>query len=90
MLCGSFPVAFYFTRGTVNIWGFPGGSDSEESACHAGNPGSISGSGRSLGDSPGDLQGSGDTGYPLQSYLENSMGRGACQAVAHGVTESQT
>ena len=26
--------------------GFPGGSDGEESACNAGDPGSISGSGR--------------------------------------------
>ena len=35
MLCGSFPLAFYFTCGTVNMWGFPGSSDSEESACSA-------------------------------------------------------
>ena len=44
--------------------GFPGGSDSKESACNAGDPGSILGSGRSPGE--------GD-GYPLQySCLENS------------------
>ena len=30
--------------------GFPGGSDSEESACNAGDPGSIPGSGRSPGE----------------------------------------
>ena len=29
--------------------GFPGGSDSKESACNAGDQGSIPGSGRSLG-----------------------------------------
>ena len=41
--------------------GFPGGSDSKESACKAGDPGSIPGSGRSPGDG---------NGYPLQcSYL---------------------
>ena len=30
------------------IWGFPGGSDSKESACNVGDQGSIPGSGRSL------------------------------------------
>ena len=34
-------------------WGFPGGSDGKESACNAGDPGSIPGSGRSPGRSPG-------------------------------------
>ena len=37
--------------------GFPGGSDSKESACNAADPGSISGSGRSAGER---------TGYPRQ------------------------
>ena len=32
---------------------FPGGSDSEESACIAGDPGSIPGSGRSPGEGNG-------------------------------------
>ena len=52
-------------RGDICIpMGFPGGSDSKESACNAGDPGSILGSGRSPGE--------GD-GYPLQySCLENS------------------
>ena len=36
--------------------GFPGGSDSEESACNAGDPGSILGLGRSLREG---------NGYPL-------------------------
>ena len=43
---------------------FPGGSDSKESACNAGDPGSTPGLGRSLGEG---------NGYPLQYYgLENS------------------
>ena len=37
--------------------GFPGGSDSKESACNAGDPGSIPGLGRSAGE---------EIGYPLQ------------------------
>ena len=37
-----------WTPGLVNK-GFPGGSDSEEYACNAGDPGSILGLGRSLG-----------------------------------------
>ena len=48
-----------------SCWGFPGVSDSKESACNAGDPGSISGSRRSLGEG---------RGYLLQySWLENSM-----------------
>ena len=44
--------------------------------------GSISGSGRSLGEGDGN---------PLQdSCLENAMDRGAWQATVHGVTESHT
>ena len=50
-------------------WGFPGGSDGKESACSAGDLGSIPWWGRSLGE--GNV-------YPLQySCLENSMDRGA-------------
>ena len=49
--------------------GFPHGSDSKESACNAGDPGSIPGLGR--------LPGEG-VGYPPQdSYLENPMDRAA-------------
>ena len=45
--------------------GFPGGSAGKESACNAGDLGSILG----LGRSPGEVK-----GYPLQySGLENSM-----------------
>ena len=47
-----------------------------------GDPGSIPGLGRSLGEG---------NGNPLQySYLENPMGRGAWWAAVHGVTKSQT
>ena len=56
--------------------GFPGGSDSKESACSAGDLGSIPASGRSPGKG---------SGYPLQySCLENSMERGAWQATVYG------
>ena len=56
--------------------GFPGSSRGKKSACSAGNPGSIPG----LGKSPGE-----ENGNPLQySCLENSMDKGAWQAIAHG------
>ena len=49
----------------------------KESACNAGDPGSIPGSGRSSGEG---------NGYPLQySSLENPIDRGAWQATVHGV-----
>ena len=61
---------------------FPGGSDSEDSVCNAGDQGLIPG----LGKSP--VEGNGN---PLQcSCLENSMDRGACWASAHGVARSRT
>ena len=48
----------------------------QESTCSAGDPSSIPGSGRSLG---------AGNGNPLQfSCLDNSMDRGAWQAVVHG------
>ena len=51
-----------------------------ESPFNSGDPGSISGLGRSPGEG---------NGYPLQySCLENSMDRGAWQATVHGVTKS--
>ena len=53
----------------MSVLGFPGSSDDKESACNAGDPGSIPGSGRSPGEG---------NGNPLQySCLENSMDRGA-------------
>ena len=64
------------------LTGFPGGSDSKESACNARDPGSISGSGRSSGEG---------NGNPLQySCLENSMDKGAWQPTVHGVERSYT
>ena len=66
----------------LTLMGFPGGSDGKESACNAGDPGLILGSGRFPGEG---------NGYPLQySYLENPMDRGAWQATFHGVVKSQT
>ena len=62
--------------------GFPGGSDGKESAHNEGDLGSVPRLGRSTEKGKG---------YPLQySGLENSMDRGAWQAIVHGVTESQT
>ena len=60
---------------------FPSGLDSKESACNAGGPGSIPGSGRSLGEGSGTL---------LQySCLDNSLDRGVWWATVHGVAKSQ-
>ena len=62
--------------------GFPGGSDGKESACNAGDSGSVPGLGRYPGEGNGNI---------LQySCLENSMDRGAWQALVHGVTKSCT
>ena len=64
--------------------GFPGGSDSKESACNAGDPGSIPGSGQE---------------DPLEKGMATHSSilawripwtRGAWQATVHGVTKSQT
>ena len=56
---------------------FPCGSAGKESACNAGDLGSIPG----LGRSPGEGQ-----GYPLQySGLENSM-----HGIVHGIAKSRT
>ena len=57
--------------------GFPCGSAGKESACNAGDLGSVLGLERSPGEGKG---------YPLQySALENSM-----DCIVHGVTKSQT
>ena len=57
--------------------GFPGGSDSKEAACNAGDPGLIPGSGRSPG------------GNALQcSSLGNPMERRAWWDIVHGVANS--
>ena len=61
---------------------FPHGSSGEESACNAGDPGSIPGSERSPGE--------GDDCSLKYSHLENYMDRGAWRATVHGVAKSQT
>ena len=63
--------------GTATM-GFPHCSAGKESACNAGDLGSIPGSGRSPGEGNGNC---------LQySCLENPMDRGAWQAADHGIT----
>ena len=65
---------------TIAILELPWLLSGEESACQAGDAGSISGSGRSPGEG---------NGNPLQYFrLENL--RGAWQATVRGVAESQT
>ena len=61
---------------------FPGGSEVKASACNAGDPGSIPGSGRSPGEG---------NGNPLQySCLENPMDGGAWWATVPRVAKSLT
>ena len=60
----------------------PGGSDGKVSVYNAGYLGSIPGLGRTPGEG---------NGNPLQyPCLENPMDRGACCAIAHGVSKSWT
>ena len=60
--------------------GFPTWLSGKESACQAGDAGSIPGSGKSPEEG---------NGYPLQySCLGNSMDRRARQAIVHGISES--
>ena len=60
----------------------PDGSDGKESACNAGDPSLIPGSGRSSGEG---------NGNPLQySCLGNPMDREASRATVHGVAKSKT
>ena len=62
-------------------WSFPGSSNGKESACDAGDLGSIPGLRRYPGEG---------NGNPLQySCLENSMDRGAWWATVHGVAKSR-
>ena len=69
-------------RSLPSFLGFPGTSDGKKSTCNAGDMGSICGSGRSPGE---------ENGYPLQySCPENSMDRGAWQAIVHGAAKSWT
>ena len=67
----------------INNWqGLPGGSDGKESTCNVGDLGLIPGSGRSSGEGHGNSL--------HNSWLENSMNRGAWWAKVHAVTKSQT
>ena len=64
------------------ITDFPGGSDDKESACNAGDPTSIPGSGRSPGEG---------NSNPFQySCLENSMDSGVWWDTVHGVAKRWT
>ena len=70
------------TLPTPVFFGFPGGSDSKESACNVVDQGSIPGWERSPGEG---------NGNPLQySCLENPMDRGAWWATIHRVAKSWT
>ena len=60
--------------------GFPHSSIGKESACNAGDLGSVPGLGRSPGEENGSLL--------LYSCLENSMDRGAWQDTVYGVARS--
>ena len=73
----------YFLSSADKSESINGGSDYKyESACSAGDPGSILGSGRSSGEG---------NGNPLQySCLENPMDRGAEWATVHGFAKSRT
>ena len=63
-------------------WDFPHNSVGKESACDAGDSGSIPGSGRSPGEG---------NGNPLHySCLENPMDRGAWWVTSTGLQESDT
>ena len=68
-----------FLLGTLaECWGFSHSSVGKKSACSVEDSGSISGSGRSLGE---------ENGNPLQcSCQENPMDGRAWQATVHGVT----
>ena len=67
---------------TYTQCGLPWWLSDKESACNAGDPGSIPGLGRSPGEGHGN---------PLQySCLENPMDGGAWWATIHEVAESQT
>ena len=74
---GIFSLQLYYLW-LYNCQGFPGGSEGKASACNAGDPGSIPGSGRSPGEGNGNPL--------LYPCLENPMDRGAWWATVHGVT----
>ena len=66
---------------TYSLKGFLRGSNGKESACDAGDPGSVPGLGRSPG---------GGNGNPLQySCLDNPMDRGDGRAIIHGLQRAR-
>ena len=78
---------FFFPAGSlINdldsrfTWGIPHSSVDQESACNAGDLGSIPGWVRSPGEGNGNP--------PWYSCLENPMDRGAWQAIVHGVARA--
>ena len=71
---------YLYSREVGTKYDFPGGSDGKEAACNTRDPGSIPGSGRSLGEGNGNLL--------KYSCLENSMDRGAWQPIVYGIAES--
>ena len=77
----SYCLTILFLAIAIYSFGFAGGSDCKESACSAGDLGSIPNSGR--------FPGEGNV-YPLEySCLENSMDKVASRAIVHGVAKSQ-
>ena len=65
----------------MKLWRLPWWLRDKESACDAGDSGSIPGLGRSSGEG---------NGYPLQySCLENPMDRGAWWATVHGIAKGR-
>ena len=83
LCCRAWKPVYTFSH-TYTKGGFPGDTDSKESACNVRDPGSIPGS------SPGRSPGEGN-GHPLQySCLENSMDRGAWQATVPRAAKSWT
>ena len=74
-------VSLFGERTGLPTW-FNGGKKKKKMPANAGDPGSISESGRSPGEA---------NGNPLQcSCLENPMDREAWWAIVHGVAKSQT
>jgi len=74
-------LAFLLIDHSTFLESYPGGSAGKESTRNARDLGSIPGLGRSPGEG---------NSYPIQySHLENSMDRGAWQAMVHGVPKSR-
>ena len=76
-----FTVNLFFSVLRQDYKGFPHSAVGKESACSAGEPGSIPGLGRSPGEGNGN-----SLHYPC---LENLMDRGAWWTAVHGVTKSR-